>query len=113
MIPRPPRSTLFPYTTLFRSDAARLRCAWPPRTQHPAHGDGDTTAVSDVALAPVSRVNQWRGVGPFEPLVEHQDHRDRHHQCRASAGTVAISHARATVAATFPYRARPPNASGA
>src|SRR5690242_21488146 len=24
MIPRPPRSTLFPYTTLFRSDIARL-----------------------------------------------------------------------------------------
>src|SRR5947209_16332705 len=23
MLPRPPRSTLFPYTTLFRSDAAR------------------------------------------------------------------------------------------
>src|SRR3989442_15698808 len=25
MIPRPPRSTLFPYTTLFRSDLAALR----------------------------------------------------------------------------------------
>src|SRR5215212_11148293 len=35
MIRRPPRSTLFPYTTLFRSPAAswrRSRCAapWPP-----------------------------------------------------------------------------------
>src|SRR5690349_22504190 len=31
MIRRPPRSTLFPYTTLFRSDfAARSqKCAWP------------------------------------------------------------------------------------
>src|SRR2546430_12352515 len=27
MIRRPPRSTLFPYTTLFRSDAAELRSA--------------------------------------------------------------------------------------
>src|SRR2546430_3059751 len=27
MIRRPPRSTLFPYTTLFRSDAARKRAA--------------------------------------------------------------------------------------
>src|SRR5207244_8194332 len=24
--PRPPRSTLFPYTTLFRSDSSRWRC---------------------------------------------------------------------------------------
>src|SRR6266436_9376289 len=31
MIRRPPRSTLFPYTTLFRSRAhrARHRCPWP------------------------------------------------------------------------------------
>src|SRR2546421_8641783 len=30
MIRRPPRSTLFPYTTLFRSLAGRVRCANPP-----------------------------------------------------------------------------------
>src|SRR3989454_6203835 len=29
MIRRPPRSTLFPYTTLFRSMASSLRFAWP------------------------------------------------------------------------------------
>src|SRR6476620_2069422 len=28
MIRRPPRSTLFPYTTLFRSDATRMRQVW-------------------------------------------------------------------------------------
>src|SRR3989442_11088050 len=28
MIRRPPRSTLFPYTTLFRSHAVRLRLDW-------------------------------------------------------------------------------------
>src|SRR2546430_10771278 len=33
MIRRPPRSTLFPYTTLFRSD----RCA-EPRAQYHSHG---------------------------------------------------------------------------
>src|SRR5436309_15749309 len=32
MIRRPPRSTLFPYTTLFRSPA---RASWPPRTGSP------------------------------------------------------------------------------
>src|SRR3712207_6940805 len=31
MIRRPPRSTLFPYTTLFRSDATRLRPGLPGR----------------------------------------------------------------------------------
>src|SRR5258706_2189764 len=33
MIRRPPRSTLFPYTTLFRSKARHerpARCLWPP-----------------------------------------------------------------------------------
>src|SRR5256885_13040699 len=34
MIRRPPRSTLFPYTTLFRSVSGRFGCSrrgWPPR----------------------------------------------------------------------------------
>src|SRR6266704_6061913 len=35
MIRRPPRSTLFPYTTLFRPDA-RVRCG-PGRRQGPRH----------------------------------------------------------------------------
>src|SRR5258708_29171650 len=30
MIRRPPRSTLFPYTTLFRSIALGVECAWTP-----------------------------------------------------------------------------------
>src|SRR5256885_9895157 len=30
MIRRPPRSTLFPYTTLFRSDGGRRRARLPP-----------------------------------------------------------------------------------
>src|SRR5436190_8741641 len=52
MIRRPPRSTLFPYTTLFRSFDARMACAkrWQHRLDHegqcgsrhgetqPAHG---------------------------------------------------------------------------
>src|SRR2546422_4283601 len=37
MIGRPPRSTLFPYPTLFRSAVGRLRAAGsdPPRDLHP------------------------------------------------------------------------------
>src|SRR5689334_24542035 len=35
MIRRPPRSTLFPYTTLFRSDGGVMACA----KHFPGHGD--------------------------------------------------------------------------
>src|SRR2546426_8565529 len=41
MIRRPPRSTLFPYTTLFRSGADAGRCL---RVQH--RGSGATVAVA-------------------------------------------------------------------
>src|SRR3712207_7745598 len=45
MIRRPPRSTLFPYTTLFRSSAAgrgalRARCGPPEDPQRPNRQDG-------------------------------------------------------------------------
>src|SRR3989449_7204576 len=39
MIRRPPRSTLFPYTTLFRSHSAgRSSCSSASRTERPVHG---------------------------------------------------------------------------
>src|SRR2546422_2930435 len=41
MIRRPPRSTLFPYTTLFRSGGPEVRCArhrwYPARRVHAGH----------------------------------------------------------------------------
>src|SRR5690348_17782627 len=37
MIPRPPRSTLFPYTTLFRSRRRERRAARGARVQDPLH----------------------------------------------------------------------------
>src|SRR2546429_8709563 len=48
MIRRPPRSTLFPYTTLFRSDDALLKVFGVPRSVLPAVGSssevyGETT----------------------------------------------------------------------
>src|SRR2546425_8536456 len=46
MIRRPPRSTLFPYTTLFRSAAKPLR--HPPREVERPRGDRDV----EVDLAP-------------------------------------------------------------
>src|SRR5258705_12209439 len=63
MIRRPPRSTLFPYTTLFRSDrcprAMQLRTGcwrkclpppWDPRGPHPR-----PTATCPLALGPTER----------------------------------------------------------
>src|SRR2546426_1691218 len=42
MIRRPPRSTLFPYTTLFRSDGARARAlGHSPRRRRGAHVAGE------------------------------------------------------------------------
>src|SRR2546430_5357496 len=46
MIRRPPRSTLFPYTTLFRSLPNRLKRGSPYHRAHdvvPPHGRGDAT----------------------------------------------------------------------
>src|SRR2546430_7278018 len=55
MIRRPPRSTLFPYTTLFRSDVAPLELALslvdederpPVRAVHRADGDRKSTRLN-------------------------------------------------------------------
>src|SRR2546422_6404044 len=56
MIRRPPRSTLFPYTTLFRSGsraaprtsrgpASGRRCVQAPRVLHPPRGGGGRSAA--------------------------------------------------------------------
>src|SRR5690242_21321009 len=47
MIPPPPRSTLFPYTTLFRSRAAeRARAGRPARRHGRARGDVAAARIS-------------------------------------------------------------------
>src|SRR3712207_7148468 len=52
MIRRPPRSTLFPYTTLFRSRAAFLGDV-PPVDHHPPHvGVGEQVGVDDLDAPP-------------------------------------------------------------
>src|SRR5437660_7990725 len=50
MIRRPPRSTLFPYTTLFRSGAALVRSR--PRARAPVHDRGAQAGVGLGAAAP-------------------------------------------------------------
>src|SRR2546422_7215740 len=41
MIRRPPRSTLFPYTTLFRSDLPHPLIGWAPGASTPLADSGD------------------------------------------------------------------------
>src|SRR5947208_11487674 len=52
MIRRPPRSTLFPYTTLFRSVEMRRRLAEPPAPVH--ERVGETSVVIEVRHVPRS-----------------------------------------------------------
>src|SRR3712207_9493590 len=60
MIRRPPRSTLFPYTTLFRSSprawiaASACATAWSWRTR-PARGAGGSTPVLGYARRDLTR----------------------------------------------------------
>src|SRR3989454_8244638 len=61
MIRRPPRSTLFPYTTLFRSEAARYR---PLPTQPPVERDVALLLPAGVSAAAVSAVLA-RATGPL------------------------------------------------
>src|SRR2546429_7822133 len=70
MIRRPPRSTLFPYTTLFRSHARRRRAGRlrAPRTRargpHRARGRGDRAGDrSPAPLVPGRGVARARGAG--------------------------------------------------
>src|SRR3989442_10370055 len=58
MIRRPPRSTLFPYTTLFRSlrlwgpVSLRSQCAWPRACPR---GGGECSTISGLAASGDSR----------------------------------------------------------
>src|SRR3712207_8405370 len=61
MIRRPPRSTLFPYTTLFRSEGAARIPALAPRRR----AGEDTGLRGDPGRLARSRLHPWRaGAGP-------------------------------------------------
>src|SRR3712207_8641303 len=79
MIRRPPRSTLFPYTTLFRS-SARAHCSTPPKSSsgmlvRPVQDDLDPL----VALAFVLGLDDphpahLRGVGDVRAAIRSEEH---------------------------------------
>src|SRR5256885_8863251 len=77
MIRRPPRSTLFPYTTLFRSLAL-------PR-EHPGHAAGGT----EVAPGPAEKIPDF-AAGPVAVVGQRVDH-DRH-----AMGSIALEDRKST-----------------
>src|SRR3712207_7745651 len=75
MIRRPPRSTLFPYTTLFRSDGEE-----PSRTVKHLFGHHvRVSAAKDMDDAPGRDASghHFRGRLDFRPLVPQGCHQDR------------------------------------
>src|SRR5437773_9090661 len=74
MIRRPPRSTLFPYTTLFRSPVRDRRL-------FPAHAPGEVTHFLGEAVVPVLLEH---GIRPAFRSEEHTSELQSHHDlvCR-------------------------------
>src|SRR3712207_7945107 len=67
MIRRPPRSTLFPYTTLFRSDGLGVEmCAGKRLTNAPCPGCGMTRCGSNLVRGNVRRALQYHPLGRSE-----------------------------------------------
>src|SRR5260370_14983611 len=73
MIRRPPRSTLFPYTTLFRSVPAVSRFAIPPGVREPPRGWAIRRAC------PAQRIPFVRDAGRREQSVEGSNPRSEEH----------------------------------
>src|SRR2546422_3707711 len=77
MIRRPPRSTLFPYTTLFRSPS--LRAPWPVGPSHPCKRCGEMTpgiavgglcaGCTQLLRRRAARIGRWVGMGTTLPLA--------------------------------------------
>src|SRR3989449_7444114 len=81
MIRRPPRSTLFPYTTLFRSRLDALRLNWQvargmqldlDELDRALRGDRpDATTAYALATTAVLLLERWGGGRGLEPLIDH------------------------------------------
>src|SRR2546430_15335148 len=75
MIRRPPRSTLFPYTTLFRSDQSRVHVA-AARDDLPAHADAELVAqlLGEVVHLP-ARLRFEDHLREPRPIAQVDEHR--------------------------------------
>src|SRR2546430_11306403 len=56
MIPRPPRSTLFPYTTLFRSISIAFVFGSLAQSRERAHSDVDLMVVGTIGLRQLTKL---------------------------------------------------------
>src|SRR2546423_3229850 len=100
MIRRPPRSTLFPYTTLFRSDAATEREPSDARGRDHAAGHGEPVLVRrGVHLCPRASPAD---PNPPRPGID----RDRAHQREIGDDAAVDAAEPAAVVAAAPYRQR-------
>src|SRR5439155_22311877 len=88
MLPRPPRSTLFPYTTLFRSMIEALRDAVGPDERH-LHGPFRERRYPQILLE--RHVARELQALPDRPAMDHTQ-RDRK-STRLNSSHVAISYA--------------------
>src|SRR3712207_8564353 len=79
MIRRPPRSTLFPYTTLFRSTFAflrrygKVRGEWGKRHDQPFHVVGSDAC--GIVLRTGSNVSRWK---PGDRVLVHPNRSEEH-----------------------------------
>src|SRR2546425_2972948 len=71
MIRRPPRSTLFPYTTLFRSPGPR--CSGPARPRSSGAAAPRAT-VASLRVQPVQRAACLRVCGSARPSKRSEEH---------------------------------------
>src|SRR3989449_3589712 len=71
MIRRPPRSTLFPYTTLFRSRAARAARALRPDLHWVIAGDGPDRRALTAEIARLGVADRVHLVGYIARSEEH------------------------------------------
>src|SRR3712207_7136924 len=91
MIRRPPRSTLFPYTTLFRSEAAHSR---QPRARDGAPGD-------DARLAPPPAESDGERVGDRKSTRLNSSH------ANISYAVFCLKKKKNEVSITFPRKYTP------
>src|SRR5438445_5326337 len=77
MIRRPPRSTLFPYTTLFRSSAARDLIVRLRKQNHSVYEISDALKEQQCPLSPTAVREVLKQEG-FAPLPRRLDRSEEH-----------------------------------
>src|SRR5439155_22238168 len=92
MLRRPPRSTLFPYTTLFRSNGSSVVPGFPKRWRTPADRSAAINAAAACMRARILRLAGWRSPHHVPRDVEAHASGDRK-STRLNSSHVAISYA--------------------